>query len=277
MSAPAPSSLAAPALGVSVSAPAQLSELADYAHFLDTLARENRLFCVKTFRVDLAAGLPVIPCLDHEAQLQGDPAPHISVYLEDAQGELHEIGLIASHRRIVVDMPSTFAETSPEARDRMCRRLRELFPGKEVALKSLSFLRGDRRVAQVIRAQLRLRDVLCGEDGPALRWSLEKLRAISDLMEKESRVYSWGVRTMMPIIGGAGVATFLFIGMFRHSVATQTIEILRSGTVTVLTAGFLYFGLKAVYLTELGTRVWKRATEYKLILDARRSASDRKC
>jgi hypothetical protein len=244
-----------------------------YTRFLDTLSRDHRLYCAKTHRVELGTSLPVIPCLDHEAQLSGSPTPHISVYIEDREGDLHEVGLIPGERRILVDGPSTMAETSPEAQQRMCDVLGRLFPDYRVDLKGPSALRGDRRVAEIIRSQIKLRDVLKGDDGPAVRASLEKIRAISDLMEKESRVFSWGVRTMTPVIGGAGVASYIVIGLFRNIVGADGIDMLRGGVVTVLSTVFLYYGLKAVYLTELGTRVWKRATEYRLVLDARRLSS----
>lgn len=38
---------------------------------------------------------------------------------------------------------------------------------------------------------------------------------------------------------------------------------------------FLYFGLKAVHLTEMANRVWKRAAEFGLILAERRRLGDR--
>jgi hypothetical protein len=40
--------------------------------------------------------------------------------------------------------------------------------------------------------------------------------------------------------------------------------------VALLGAVFLYFGLKAVQLTEMSNRVWKRTAEYNLILAERR-------
>jgi len=45
---------------------------------------------------------------------------------------------------------------------------------------------------------------------------------------------------------------------------------LRYGVVGVIGAFFLYYGLKAVQLTEMANRVWKRASEYRLILAERR-------
>jgi len=48
------------------------------------------------------------------------------------------------------------------------------------------------------------------------------------------------------------------------------VEALRYGLVAVLGAVFLYYGLKAVQLTGMSNRVWKRASEYNLILTERR-------
>ena len=44
---------------------------------------------------------------------------------------------------------------------------------------------------------------------------------------------------------------------------------LRSLLVGLIGAGFLYYGLKAVQLTEMANRVWKRSAEYNLILQER--------
>ena len=45
---------------------------------------------------------------------------------------------------------------------------------------------------------------------------------------------------------------------------------MRYGLLTVLGAWFLYYGVKAVQLTDMGNRVWKRSAEYRLILAERR-------
>jgi len=45
---------------------------------------------------------------------------------------------------------------------------------------------------------------------------------------------------------------------------------LQYAAVTGLGAIFLYYGLKAVHLTEMANRVWKRSAEYGLILSERR-------
>ena len=48
------------------------------------------------------------------------------------------------------------------------------------------------------------------------------------------------------------------------------------GIVTVLGLLFLYYGLKAVQLTEMANRVWKRTAEYNLILSERQRLAQRK-
>jgi hypothetical protein len=261
--------------------PAPLSVLPDLSPddraclaFLEALAPRYRLFCAKAYRVNLvSSGLPLIPCLDHEAQLQGTAPPHTSVYLEDSSGDLHEVGLVPSLKRVTVDAASTFAETEPAARARMVAELRQLFPTYTVQVQAPSFYRGDRRVAGVVRSQIRLREVLSGSDAAALRWKLEKLRAIADLMEKESRVSSWSVRTLTPLVlGAAGVMLYAVLQWSQVTLAPETVELVRYAALTGIGGTFLVIGLKAVHLTEMGTRVWKRATEYKLILDARQKS-----
>jgi hypothetical protein len=46
--------------------------------------------------------------------------------------------------------------------------------------------------------------------------------------------------------------------------------VLRYTIIGVLGACFLYYGLKAVQLTAMSNRIWKRAAEYNLILIERR-------
>ena len=250
-----------------------------YQHFLDVLTRDHKLVCTKAYRVDLPlTPLPVIPCLDHEAQLQGNPAPHISVYLEDSGAHLHEVGIVPSERKILIDAASTIAETPPLAREQMLLRLQRLFPQYRVVVQQPSFWRGDRRVATVVKTQIRLRDILLGEYGPEVKFNLERLRAIAELMEKESRVSSWGIRTLTsPILAAAGVASYKVLGLFDQTLSPNQIEAARYLALVALGSGFVYIGMKAVHLTEMGTRVWKRATEYRLILEARQKwAQDRR-
>lgn len=239
--------------------------------FLDILGRDHRLFALKSYRVDLPdVGLPVVPCLDHEAYLQTHASPHVAVYFEDPSGDIHEAVFFPASQRIVLDAAATLAETPPEATERMFAQLGVLFPHARVRLQTASLLRGDVRVAAVVRGQVRLRDVLSADDPSDVDWRLEQLRAIADLMEKESRVSSWAVRTLTaPVLAAAGVATWWIVGLFSGFLDASQVELMRYALLGVLGFGFVWIGLKAVHLTEMGTRVWKRSTEYRLIVKAR--------
>lgn len=244
--------------------------------FLETLARENSVLCAKTYRVNVeSSGLPLIPCLDHEASLRNNPAPHVSAYLKDSSGAFHEVAYIPRERSIVIDRAATLAETPAGASDRFASYLTRLFPQDTITQTRPSFTRGDRRVARVVRGQLRLHEVLEGVDDANLRWKLERLRAIADLMEKESRATSWAVRTLTPpLLTGASVGSYLLLGFFEGRLFdAAVVEMLRYLVLTLLGGGFLWWGMKAVHLTEMGSRVWKRSTEYRLILEARKRAA----
>ena len=89
-------------------------------------------------------------------------------------------------------------------------------------------------------------------------------------MEKESRVASWGVRTVTgPLLAATGAVTILAVGSLGERIGEIPVAFIRYGVVTVLGAVFLYYGLKAVQLTEMANRVWKRTAEYSLILTER--------
>ena len=105
----------------------------------------------------------------------------------------------------------------------------------------------------------------------AVAADIERLRTIGVLMEKQSRVTSWAVRTVTaPILAAAGVATYQVLGLFTARLGESGVSALRYAVLSALGAAFLYYGLKAVQLTGMSTRVWKRATEYGLILAERR-------
>ncbi len=81
-------------------------------------------------------------------------------------------------------------------------------------------------------------------------------------MEKQSRVASWAVRTVTgPILTAAGVL-FLLLGGLTTLLGETGVTTLRYTLVGGLGAAFLYYGLKAVQLTEMANRVWKRGAEY---------------
>ena len=246
----------------------------DGQRLLEVLADFGPILAIKLYRLNRGAGpdVPHLPCLDHEAMLHEHVAPHAAAYVqEQATGDLHEIVFTPSSRRLDIDIVSTWGEHSPESRARLVTLLEQGMPGYSVRILKMSRWRGDRRVATACLAQVSLRDVLTGTDVTAIRAGIERLQAVAGLMEKHSRVGSWGVRTVTgPLLTAAGVVTFLVIGEFRESLGQTGLIALRYGVVGVLGAAFVYYGLKAVQLTEMSNRVWKRTAEYNLILAERK-------
>jgi hypothetical protein len=75
------------------------------------------------------------------------------------------------------------------------------------------------------------------------------------------------VRTVTaPVLAAAGVALYAVLGGLTPRLGEGGVTALRYSLVTVLGVVFLYYGLKAVQLTEMANRVWKRTAEYNLIL-----------
>jgi hypothetical protein len=240
---------------------------------LDTLARLGPILAIKLYRLALAPvpAVPILPCLDHEAMLHEGIPPHAAAYVQDQTGDLHELVFVPARRRIEVDIVSTWGECSPEAHARLLAFVRQHYPDYGVRVKGPSWWAGGRRVANACRAQVLLRDVLLGADEARVKASIERLQTIGSIMEKQSRVASWGVRTVTgPLLAAAGVVTYLVLGSFTPTLGEAGVDALRYSIIGVLGAVFLYYGLKAVQLTEMSNRVWKRAAEYNLILAERR-------
>jgi hypothetical protein len=243
----------------------------DCQHFLDQLGSFSTVLAIKLYRVRLDAppAVPLLPCLDHEAMLHEEAAPHIAAYIEVGP-DLHEVVFVPGDRRLDVDVVSTIGESSPGSDERLAATLASRFPRHKVRVVRPSWLYGDIRVARACRAQVQLRDVLLGSDLERTRAAVDRLQTISALMEKESRVASWGARTvMMPLIAVVGFLSFQLLGGFEPSLGPRLIAWLRSAIVGVVGGVFLYYGLKAVQLTEMANRVWKRSAEYGLILNER--------
>jgi hypothetical protein len=198
--------------------------------------------------------------------------PHAAAYVQEASsGDLHEIVVFPATRRVQIDTVSTWGEHSPESRGRLVALLRQRMPDYRLEIRGPSWWRGERRVANACLAQVSLRDVLLGTDVGAVRAGIERLQAVGGLMEKQSRVSSWGVRTVTgPLLAAAGVITFLILGRFESTFGATAVTTLRYGIVGALGAVFVYYGLKAVQLTEMSNRVWKRTAEYNLILAERK-------
>jgi hypothetical protein len=232
------------------------------------------VLAIKLYRleIDPPPAVPIIPCLDHEAMLHQTVAPHAAAYVqEQASGQLHEVAFYPDRRRIIVDTVSTWDECSPESHRRLLAYLAEHAPDHAIAVTRPSAWRGDRRVASVCRAQVSLREVLLDADLERVRANVEKLRTVSSLMEKQSRVASWGVRTVTgPVLAAAGVVTFLAVGTQTGLLGDTGVAALRYALISLVGGVFLYYGLKAVQLTEMANRVWKRTAEYGLILSERR-------
>ena len=246
--------------------------------FIDAFSDYALLHAVKLYRlsVDIAPNIPVLPCLDHEAMLHEDIAPHAAMYIEDRQTHgLHEVVYVPDRRRIEIDIVSTTDEHTTESHDHLIEWLGANFPDFEIRINGPSWIRGDRRVARACRAQIPLRDVLIGKNFEHLKAALNRLDTVSGLMEKQSRVASWSVRTVTgPLIALAGFGSYNVLGLLIQPIGESGVQGLRYLVVGGLGAIFLYLGLKAVHLTEMANRVWKRVSEYNLILAERRGTNE---
>jgi len=241
---------------------------------LEALGAFGPVLAIKLYRLTLdpAPAVPLLPCLDHEAMLHEGIAPHAAAYVQDASsGDLHELVFIPARRRIEVDTVSTWGECSAASHQRLMAMIAARFRDYRVRVTGPSWWRGERRVAHACRAQVSLRDVLLGRDAAAVKARIDRLQTIGALMEKQSRVASWGVRTVTgPLLAAAGVVLFLVFGSLTNSLGEDGVTALQYSLVGLLGASFLYYGLKAVQLTEMSNRVWKRTAEYNLILAERR-------
>jgi hypothetical protein len=246
--------------------------------FLETVGQFATVLAIKLYRVrlDVPPTVPTLPCLDHEAMLHEEVAPHVAAYIEDDSRDLHEVTYVPDEGQVRVDMVSALGERSTEAHERLLVTLKVRFPGCVVRVSGPSWLRGDLRVAKACRAQVGLREVLTGADLDATKAAVDRLQTISSLMEKESRVASWASRTVMtPLLAVVGFLSYQLLASLTLPSGFEWIASLRYVVVGVLGGYFLYYGLKAVQLTEMANRVWKRSAEYGLILNERRRLARR--
>ena len=245
----------------------------DAQPFLDSLGAFGTVLAIKLYRMRLQrpAGVPVLPCLDHEAMLHEGIAPHTAAYVQDGGGHLHEAVFIPASRRLDVEVASTIGECTAESQAQFMSELQRHYPRFAVRLARPSRLRGEYRVVNACRAQVTLRDVLLGANLDATKASVDRLQLISSLMEKQSRSASWGARTVMtPLVAVAGFLSYEVLGSLGGSLGQGAISAIRYVVITVVGGIFLYYGVKAVQLTEMANRVWKRSAEYSLILGERR-------
>jgi hypothetical protein len=247
------------------------------AYALEAMRAFGPVLAIKLYRIalDNSPAIPTLPCLDHEAMLHEGVPPHAAAYVQDStSGDLHELVVVPAKKRIEIETMSTWLEQGDDSRVRLRAHLAQRFPSYSVHVNKGSFFRGDRRVANACRAQVTLRDVLIGPDVPAIKAQVDRLFTVGMLMEKESRVASWGVRTVTgPLLAAAGFVLYGVLGYFVAELGQGPMEALRYGLVAVLGAAFLYYGMKAVQLTGMSNRVWKRASEYNLILTERKRLS----
>lgn len=247
--------------------------MTDFNSALEALGTFGPILAVKLYRVKLdpPPAAPLLPCLDHEAMLHQVVPPHAAAYVQErATGDLHEVVFIPARRRIEVDMVSTAGSNTPDSHVRLLALLEARFPGDRVVVRGPSWWRGDRRVVAACRAQVSLAEVLLGHDIGVVKTAVDRLQTVGALMEKQSRVASWAVRTVTaPILAAAGFLSYQVLGLFTADLGDSVVTALRYVVVSILGAMFLYYGLKAVQLTEMSNRVWKRAAEYRLILTER--------
>jgi hypothetical protein len=241
---------------------------------LDALRSFGPVLAIKLYRLTLepTPAVPILPCLDHEAMLHETVAPHAAAYVqESSSGDLHELVFIPADKRIEVDTVSTWGENSVASHQRLMALLAERFRDHSVRVKGPSWWRGERRVAAACRAQVSLRDVLLRPDTATVKAQIDRLATIASLMEKQSRVASWGVRTITgTALAAAAFVLFAIFGFLTPTLGEGGVMYLRYASISVLGGVFLYYGMKAVQLTEMSNRVWKRTAEYNLILAERK-------
>jgi hypothetical protein len=245
---------------------------ADCSALIRSLSEHNDILTIKLYRLHLdpAPRVPILPCLDHEALLHEGVAPHVAAYVRDRDGFLHEVVFTPKENRIEVDAVSTLHECTPEAQAKFVSALKTQFSGNDVQVTDVSWLKGDRRVANAVRAQVSVREVLTGSDFVGIRLALDRLKIISSLMDKQSRVAWWGALTLMaPFFA---VVALAMLGSRNAAPGAAWVTIVRYA-LTLAGAFLIYSGLKAVHLSEMASRVWKRTAEYGLILDERQRLS----
>ena len=253
---------------------ARQADAPECSRILDQLSTFGPILAIKLYRITLdpPPQVPLLPCLDHEAMLLGRVEPHMAAYVQDASsGDIHELVFVPAQHTIEVDMLSTWGECSPASRNRLFTLLSQRLDRYRRRLNRLSWWRGDRRVADACRAQVTLREVLLGTDVAGVKTGIERLQTIAALMEKQSRVASWGIRTVTgPLLAAAGVIVYMLFGLISLRIGESAVTALRYSLIGLLGTWIVYYGLKAVQLTEMSNRVWKRTAEYNLILAERK-------
>ena len=105
---------------------------AEAARILQDLSSFGPVLAIKLYRIRLEPSprVPILPCLDHEAQLHEGVSPHMAAYVqESSSGDIHEVVFIPSRRRLEVDTFSTWGESTPESHARFLGSVSQRFPG----------------------------------------------------------------------------------------------------------------------------------------------------
>jgi len=249
-------------------------DVASCQAFLDTLSKSWLVLSIKLYRLklDRPPAVPTLPCLDHEAKLYADIPKHMAAYIEEpSSGDLHELIFTPADERIEIDIVSTMGEHASGSQKVLLETLMQRFPEYTVEPVQLSWLGDEDRVARTCRAQVTLREVLLGKDLDDIAMGVGRLETIATLMDKESRVASRMLLTvMLPLLAAAVFLTDRFLGMLTPSLGTDAVMWLRYTIIAWLGIWFLYYGLKTAQLARMANRVWKRSAEYGLILKERR-------
>ena len=237
--------------------------------FFDVMLSQYNLLSLKTFRIDLPRcnGLPCTPCLSHEVQLHAHDVPHVGGYVQDREtGALMGVVYVPLMRQIIVEEETVGTEREMES----CQRFLQIrFPEHDVRVTRLKNNSAYNRARDVAEAHLPLLDVLTEIEHEPLRIQLAQLNGIATLMEKESRVTSWGMRTAYAPLAAA--IAFVLVLVFPSQATGLSdfawMDWMRLALLLLFGGGFLYYGLKAVQLTKTATRLNKRIREYEFVLD----------
>ena len=160
--------------------------------------------------------VPTLPCLDHEAMLHEGIPPHAAAYVQDAPPATCTSWCSSpAARRIEIDTVSTWGEYSPESHGAAARRSsHSAFPSYRMRVhRAVVVARRTARRRRVPGAGVAARRAAGTTTSPRVKADIDRLQIIGSLMEKQSRVASWGVRTVTgPLLAAAGVVLFLLLG-----------------------------------------------------------------
>ena len=180
------------------------------------------VLAIKLYRITLdhPPAVPTLPCLDHEAMLHEGIAPHAAAYVQDAtSGDLHELvrhpGEAADRDRHDVHLAASSRRTRAS---RLRAHLAQRFPGIRVRVNGAVVLArrppGRQRLPGAGDAARR---ALGHRHARRSRRAIDRLFTVGMLMEKESRVASWGVRTVTgPLLAAAGFVLYGVLGVLRR-------------------------------------------------------------